>query len=69
MFTHWITAPKRTASRAQLQLEALESRWAPAHLVTELPAPAFNGAHGIERHNNGPGLEHCHRRFIFIFTD
>jgi hypothetical protein len=42
MFTNLFGRPKQTAPRAQLGVEALEDRWAPAHVLVALPEAAFD---------------------------
>jgi hypothetical protein len=57
MFTNLFARTKRTAPKAQLQVEALEDRWAPAHLGVKevlLPPPASHGAQGIVQANDTP---------------
>jgi hypothetical protein len=56
MFTNLFARTKRTAPKAQLHVEALEDRWAPAHLhpgpgepiEVQLPPAASHGVQGLE---------------------
>jgi hypothetical protein len=57
MFRNLFARTKRTAPKAQLHVEALEDRWAPAHLGVKevlLPPAANHGAQGIAQANDTP---------------
>jgi hypothetical protein len=63
MFTNLFARTKRTAPKAQLHVEALEDRWAPAHLnpgvgTVLLPAAAAHGLQGLQTSLEAPADHH-----------